>query len=131
MSMSHKAFVFDWGAFHKELAPFLIEALENGDPTRLVEFGDRHRHSLRDPYEGECLGEKWSERLEVGDVQEVADFVLTRYYDATEDRGLSQAWLELESLLDAEQRLALLGRPFGPEEMLFDPGRMGSYFQDG
>lgn len=61
----------------------------------------------------------------------VADFVLTKYYDPREDRGLGEAWQVVEGRLDAEQRLALLGQPFGPEETPFDPGRMGSYFQDG
>jgi hypothetical protein len=131
MSMSHKAFVFDWEAFRGELAPLLAASLEDGDPARLVEFGGRHRESLRDPYEGEPLGDDWAEHLEVGDVQEVADFVLTRYYDPTADGGIGEAWAEIEARLDAGQRLALLGRPFGPEETPFDPGRMGSYFQDG
>jgi hypothetical protein len=130
MSMSHKAFVFDWEAFHSELAPLLAASLEDGDLDRLLQFGDRHRHFLRDPYEGERLGENWASTLGVGDTQEVAEFVLTRYYDPTEDGGLGEAWQEIDAHLDAEQRLALLGQPFGSEESPFDPGKMGSYFQD-
>lgn len=129
--MSHKAFVFDWDNFQSELAPLLESGLRDGDTTRLVDFGDRHFDSLRDPYEGEPLGEDWSESLGAGDVQEVADFLLTRYYDPTQDGGLGEAWLGLEDHLDSEQRQALLGQPFGPEGAPFDPGRMGSYFQDG
>jgi hypothetical protein len=105
--------------------------LRDGDTTRLVEFGDRHRESPRDPNEGERLGDDWAGGLGGGDVQEVADFLLTRYYDPTEYLGLGEAWLGLEDRLDAEQRRALLGQPFGPEGATFDPGRMGSYFQDG
>jgi hypothetical protein len=130
MSMSHKAFVFDWEMFGRELAPLLAASLEDGDTVRLVEFGDRHRHFLRDPYKGERLGENWPGSLGVGGIQEVADFVLTRYYHPTEDGGLGEAWQEIDARLAAEQRLALLGQTFGSEESLFDPGKMGSYFQD-
>jgi hypothetical protein len=131
MAMSHKAFVFDWDAFRGELAPLLAASLGDGDTTRLVEFGHRHHYSLRDPYEGEPLGDNWAGRLRLGDVQEAAEIVLTRYYDPTADGGLGEAWLWLEDHLDAEQRPALLGNQFGPEGAPFDPGRMGSYFQDG
>jgi hypothetical protein len=130
MSMSHKAFIFDWDAFQRELAPLLEASLGDGDSTRLIEFGERYRHSLCDPYEGDPLGGEWAGRLGVGDVHEVADFVLTRYYDPTADGGLGEAWLGLEEHLDAEQRMAILGKPFGPARAAFDPGRMGSYFQD-
>jgi hypothetical protein len=131
MSMSHKAFILDWDAFRLELAPLLESSLRDGDTTRLFQFGDRHLESLRDPNEGEMLGDDWAGGLGGGDVQEVADYLLTRYYDPTEDVGLGEAWLGLEDHLDAEQRRALLGQPFGPEGATFDPGRMGSYFQDG
>lgn len=130
MSMSHKAFVFDWNGFQSELAPLLARSLADGDTVRLIEFGSRHQISLREPYEGEPLDPDWIEHLEIGDVQEVADFVLTRYYDPTQDRGLGGLWSVLDDSLDAGQRQALLGRTVGPETEPFDPGRMGSYFQD-
>ena len=131
MSMLHKAFIFHWDAFRTELGPLLAASLHDLDTTRLIEFADRHRRSLRDPYDSERLSENWADQLEVGDVQEVGDFLLTKYYDPKEDRGLGEAWLLLEDSLDAEQRQALLGQPFGPEKARFDPGRIGSYFQNG
>jgi hypothetical protein len=90
---------------------------------------NRHRNSVSDPYEGEPLEDDWQRKLENGDVQEVGDYALTRYYDPARDCGLAEAWLDLEAVMDAKSRQALLGKAFGPPGRTFDPGRMGSYFQ--
>lgn len=129
MSFSHEAFVFDWVRFQVELGPLLFRCLESADARSLIEFVNLHRDSLVDPYEGEPLAEDWEENLENGDEQEVGDFALTLYYDPTANFGLGKKWSQLESGLTDGGREALLGAPFGLQEKLFDPGRMGAYFQ--
>lgn len=129
--MEHKAFVFRYSAFKAELLPLLEEALVTGDPSPLAAFIESERESFRDPYEGEPLDDDWQSLLDIADVHQYGDFALTRYYNPTEDIGLGHAWGEVERLL--ESRLggsgAILGRPVGAEGVLFDPGKMGSYFQ--
>jgi hypothetical protein len=127
--MSHKAYAFDWDAFDFGLAPVLLAALEANDGTELAEFIDREREQLTDPYVGNPLPEDWRGLLEAGDVQELADFALTRYYRAREEHGVGSAWLGLSESLAEDQSQSLLGVPFGVGGRLFDPGRLGSYFQ--
>jgi hypothetical protein len=125
VSFSHKAFAFDWVAFEGDLAPILQRALETDDPSAIEAFIEEHRLVLRDPYEGEALSPDWRDLLEVGDLQELSDFALTRYYNPAEDVGLAEAWSELHEAVEAREKASLLGTPFSS----FDPGRMGSYFQ--
>jgi hypothetical protein len=127
--MEHKAFAFDWAGFARGLRPTLIGALEADDPAPLEEFIDRHRAELTDPYAGEPLDDDWRDLLEAGDVQELGDFALTRYYRPTADRGLGDEWMELSDELPAPAARALLGTPVGANGARFDPGRMGAYFQ--
>ena len=129
MSLDHKAFEFDWGAFSEELAPLLHRALADDDAPALQQFVAAHIAACSSPYDGEPLGEDWEELLETGTVQELADFALTKYYAPERDFGLSGAWLQLEASLPREVRAALLGNPLGPPERPFDPGLQGSYFQ--
>lgn len=129
VSMSHKAFLFDWKEFQQELAPLLASSLKRNDPVELVAFANDYLDELKDPYEGEPIAENWLEQMENGDIQEVADFVLTKYYDPTSDAGLGDLWLQIDGQLEAPVRAALLGEPFGPLQQPFDPGRMGTYFQ--
>lgn len=125
MSFSHKAFVFDWSAFELELAPQLKLALQQDDAGRLETFIEVRRSSLRDPYEGEPLPEDWRSMLEAGDIQELADFALTRYYQPSSDFGIGEEWSIFSEGLSEAERLAFLGSALAD----FDPGRMGSYFQ--
>jgi len=125
MSFSHKAFAFDWSAFELELAPTLKLGLQRGDTKLLESFIEVHRKSLRDPYEGEPLPEDWRDLLEAGDVQELADFALTRYYLPSEDFGVGEEWSVFSEKVSEAERHAMLGSAFEN----FDPGRMGSYFQ--
>jgi hypothetical protein len=125
VSFSHKAFEFDWVTFEADLAPILKRALEADDTGAIERFIQECRVDLRDPYEGETLPSDWRELLEVGDLQELSDFALTRYYNPTEDFGLAEQWSELSKGIEAPEQESLLGQPFGS----FDPGRMGSYFQ--
>lgn len=129
MSFSHKAFAFEWVAFEKELAPTLGQALKANDTAALEAFIERYREELRDPYEGEPLPPGWRSMLEAGDVQELGDFALTRYYLPKRDFGLSDEWTGLYEELTDVVRIALLGDAFGESGDNFDPGRMGSYFQ--
>ena len=130
MSFDHKAFSFNWSGFQSELAPLLSRSLSAGDSTGLVAFVEAHLTSCSNPYDGEQLEPGWNQLLEVGDIQELADFALTKYYDPAADHGLSGAWAKVELDLPPPARLALLGEAFSSaSDVLFDPGRMGSYFQ--
>lgn len=129
MSMSHKAFLFDWKGFQQEVASLLTSCLEGNDPARLVALANANLDELKDPYEGQPIDENWTEQMENGDVQEVADFVLTKFYDPTADAGLGDIWLQIDDEAETSVRSALLGDPFGPQTQVFDPGRMGAYFQ--
>lgn len=126
VSFSHKAFEFDWAAFEREFAPTLGQALKANDAALVEEFIEQHRGALCDPYEGEPLPPDWRSVLEVGDLQELSDFALTRYYLPTQDFGLSDEWTDLS---ESQMKMALLGEPFGEPGNSFDPGRMGAYFQ--
>jgi hypothetical protein len=131
MGMEHKAFVFDHRSFDRELRPMLERALSTNHCAELLQFIETNRASLRDPYEGEPLGEDWRDGVESEDAQVCGDYALTKYYEPGDDVGLGTGWEALQSQLlnrfgnDA----AVLGRTVGPAQHLFDPGRMGSYFQ--
>jgi hypothetical protein len=125
--MDHKAFAFDWTAFQRHLAPILHDALSSDSIAGLAAFIEHHHQSLTDPYEGQPLPEDWPSLMENGDVQDHGDFALTLYYSPTADFGIGDSWLALSD--DSSVANALLGEPFGPADNLFDPGRMGAYFQ--
>ncbi len=130
--MDHRAFVFDYSRFARELKPVLERALETDDPAEIVRFIVAHRTKLRDPDEGEPLPEDWESRLEVGDIHEYGDLALTRYYDPREDLGMGNGWDLVQDLIHADPSLSvspILGVPVGTWEHPFDPGRLGSYFQ--
>lgn len=129
MSMDHKAFAFDWDAFESELLPVLTQALETSDTAALKAFIDEHRESLVDPVSEDLLAEDWQDTLVSGDVQELADLALTKYYEPTEDCGLGEWWDEINKSLAPAAGAALLGTPLKGGAQVFDPGRMGAYFQ--
>ena len=83
---------------------------------------------LTGPYDGELIHTGWRSKLEAGDIQELADYALTRYYSPADDFGVAD-WLLISDTLPADVQAALLGVPLGPAMRYFDPGRMGSYFQ--
>jgi len=131
MSMLHRAFAFDYAAFHDQLRPLLLRALETDDGSGLGAFIDANLNLLVDPYEGEPLAKNWRALLESGDVQELGDFALTKYYDGDLDIGLDVDWKAIGELLDksGSSRAITLGAPLGTPEAPFDPGRQGAYFQ--
>jgi hypothetical protein len=129
--LEYKAFLFDYASFDRELRPFLENALATNDSQRLVEFINENLDSLTDPYEGEPLGSDWRSKLEYEDPHQFGDFAITKYYDPRADLGVGADWEELQQFLLQELGTdePLLGRPVGPPNNLFDPGKAGSYFQ--
>jgi len=131
--MDHKAFLFDWKAFDKELRPILYEALESNSTRALADYVAANFEDLTDPYEGQPLAFNWCAHTEQGDPHKLGDLALTRYYNPADDIGLGSDWQEAQSVVSMKWPLAtwpMLGNPLGPRDRPFDPGRMGSYFQD-
>jgi hypothetical protein len=129
VSMSHKAYAFDWSAFERdELHSILLDALSSGDTNGLMRYMEANQHHLKDLYEGGPLS-NWKNVLENFDVQEFGEFALTRFYDPEGDRGLGNDWFHIDEHLSEADRATLLGTPLGPSNAYFDPGRLGSYFQ--
>jgi hypothetical protein len=127
MSMEHKAFVFDYGRFQAELAPILFRALENDSMDDLIVFIRQHQAEIRTPDEGDPLEAGWEKRFVEEGLDRVGAVALTRYYDPLKDIGLDYDWQELGRLFPDDNEV--LGVPFGPPLHLFDPGKMGSWFQ--
>lgn len=131
--MEHKAFIFDIKGFNEKLSALIMEAGLKEDTTELVKFIDYNLGIVFSPYTGELLDKNWREELENGDVQEVADFCMTCFYDPQEDVGLSYSW---DGVLKGLKKLAtklpaeyyILGNPLRKDNFLLDPGRMGTGF---
>lgn len=127
--MEHKAFAFNWDSFEQELYPTLVKALETGEVQEIINFIERNRKHLTDPYEGQPLDDRWQSPLANRDVHEYGDYALTKYYAPDEAAGVGEAWSDLSDELSTAATRALLGDTVGSTGNLFDPGRMGSYFQ--
>lgn len=123
MSMQHKGFAFDWLNFKRELQPVLVKSLETGDVQELLNFIGRNREQLTDPYSGVCLNEKWQAMLSNRDAHEYGDYVLTKYYDVTEERGVGNVWTELSYSLPADAKFAMLGKAVGSRQCYVFPRR--------
>jgi hypothetical protein len=129
MAMLHKAYAFDWIAFKSGLLRKLTTALRTDDPTSLLRFIAENRKQIKDPYEGDPLSDDWQEAYDAHDVQTIADFALTRYYDPAADYGIDYEWGRIAEERPDIAYTLLLGKPVGPRSNRFDPGRYGSYFQ--
>jgi hypothetical protein len=127
--MDHKAFPFDWVTFEREFLPTLERSLARNDGLEIRDFITAQWRQLRDPYEGDPLAGNWRDALDCGDIQLIADYAITKYYNPSDEFGLGLHWMRIQSDLPEEGRVALLGTPLGPQHRRFDPGRMGSYFQ--
>jgi hypothetical protein len=128
--MEHKAFVFDYHPFEQELLPILSEALNSNDCTQLIRFIQSSLSSLTDPYEGEPLTIGWEDLIETADAHQYGDLALTKYYDPKHDIGLGAGWNSVQELMPLELTTSpILGHLIGPQSNLFDPGKLGSYFQ--
>jgi len=131
MSMSHKAFLFDYGRFEQEIEPLLRKGLD-GNPSLLEDYIAANLAQLKDPYEGESLGKDWREQWPVDTPEELADFVLTACYDPGLDIGLGDAWWDADRILNEGDELVagiLLGRTLQVNGKFFNPGKQGTYFQ--
>jgi hypothetical protein len=131
MTMTHRAFAFDYAAFSAELRPLLLRALEANDAAELAAFIEQNLAQLSDPYAGDALTAEWRSLLEEGDVHEHGDFALTKFYDSDLDIGLDADWEDIGERLEhaGSSGNLMLGSPLGPEASPFDPGRQGAYFQ--
>lgn len=133
MSMEHKAYIFDFDAFSKELKPIIEAGLQSGKVGQIRAFILSNKSSLCDPYEGEPLEDDWEDMIEDKDIHQYGDFAITKYYSPTEDEGIGYDWEELQDVISAKSDIKyspILGVPLGLEHELFDPGKMGSYFQN-
>lgn len=132
MSFDHKAFLLEYNQFEFQLSGILMDSLITGDVSQLVAFIIQNLAELKDPDEGEPLDDFWEEKIETKDAHQYGDFALTKFYCPQNDIGLSYDWNKMQNCLYkefTEQPSILLGVPFGSENNLFDPGKMGSYFQ--
>jgi hypothetical protein len=132
MSLEHKAFIFDAGKFSNELKPHLEADLRAGKSDQVRAFIISNISSLTDPYEGEELDECWEDMIENKDAHQYGDFALTKYYSPTADVGLGAEWKTIQELLTDMAALKfspVLGKPLKGGEEVFDPGKMGAYFQ--
>jgi len=132
MSMEHKAFLFDYDSFDRELRSILEDALGSGDSARLRSYIISNLHRLKDPYEGYALSGEWESLIESHNAHQYGDFALTKYYRPTSDIGLGRSWEHVQELIASDLTLTespILGATVGPRGNPFDPGGMGSYFQ--
>jgi hypothetical protein len=139
VSMDHKAYQLDYERFEAELAPILARALETGAGDELRAFVEGNLSELKDPNEGEPLGPNWHELVEPPEpnrpdleLQLSGDLALTKYYDPSQDDGLSTEWADLDERLKeagVDATRIVLGRQLQVDGRVFDPGRQGAYFQ--
>jgi hypothetical protein len=131
MSMLHKAYLFDYDAFSRELLPILESALRGGATTQLLAFIREHGLDLQDLRTGMPFGVRDLPIDTPRSPQELGNIALTKHYDVTRDIGVGVDRRELEEALqtvDGYSGIAL-GRTIGLAAHPFDPGRMGSFFQ--
>ncbi len=132
MVLEHKAFVFDYSSFQDELMDILVNSLKTETTDRLKQFILQNLSSLKDPYEGDMLDSDWESLMEVYDAHQYGDFAITKFYNPQDDVGLGYDWQELDELLNQEldsKYSILLGSTIGSKDNLFDPGKIGFYFQ--
>lgn len=133
MSIYHKAFLFRYDDFEKELAETLYDSLQSREVGQLRNFINLYRASLTDEATEDLLAENWEEEYgRQPDVQQYADLALTKYYDLTDSLGLGEGFDALSEYLLIVPSLAgragglICGMLFGPKGHRLDPGRMGT-----
>ena len=132
--MTHRAYPFDYGLFSQTFKPVLLDALDSGSAVLLAQFIDENYRQLRSPYDGSPVFSGWRKLFDASDVQVCGDVAMTKFYDPMRDIGLGGDWIEISECLcgvcpGLQGSSPVLGQVIG-RTVLFDPGRMGSYFQD-
>lgn len=102
MSMNHKAFLLDYQGFQTELKPTIQSALITGNCAAIRRFIAKHLSQLKDPCDGEPLGDDWEQLLETHDIHHYGDVALTRFYSPRLDLGVGDAWLEVDRYICIE-----------------------------
>ncbi|MET3028334.1 hypothetical protein ABXT06_16765 [Flavobacterium sp. UW10123] len=133
MSMEHKSFLFNTSVFTKELSEIILTAAGTENETLLISFINENLDNLKSPYSGQKLTNEWHEELETEDIQELADFAITKYYNPNQELGLSFLWeslLELFDDLDLKYNCEyyILGKSLNYKNFILDPGKMGLGF---
>ena len=133
MSMEHRAYIFDYCAFDRELRAVLVHALEAGDWSDVHRFVDTHRSSLANPYDGQPLEQDWRTAVASARPEVSGAVALTKYYDPVANIGLHAEWRDVFDAL--EQAAAgggsiMLGDPIVGGGRVFDPGLLGTYLQE-
>lgn len=128
--MEHKAFLFDTQGFDQELRKIIVTSGEENEPKPLHEYIVNNIGKVRSVYTRELLENNWENELELGGVQELADFAMTCFYSPEDDRGLSYLWdapLETLKMLPTKMdpEYYILGHPIESETFSLDPGGMG------
>ena len=135
MSMIHKAYCFDTKAFDNDLREIITKCVDGNNLSELRSFICDNVEFLSSPYSFDALDEDWQDELENGEIQELSDFALTRYYDVSDDIGLEESWNSLLESLKAIKMLNdysyyVIGEEFSVGDFCLDPGGMGLGFVD-
>jgi hypothetical protein len=128
MSMEHKAYMFDWKLFEVELLPILLYALKANKKDELIQFIKNNQQQLSDPNCEEQLRLDWQLSRNLN-IEELGDIAITKYYSIAINYGLGMSWIDILDTIPKEAKNALLGETIKANNLLFDPGKMGSYFQ--
>jgi hypothetical protein len=92
--------VFDYQAFAAELLPIAVRALDTVKSAELELFIDQYRTALVDPDSAQHLDSNWRSMLANRDIDEYADFALTKYYDPSDDIGFGNDWQQVSEALE-------------------------------
>ncbi len=131
MSISHKAYLFDYSSFERELSHTLYRALDENNFRGLVEFINADISRFTDPADEQPLNPGWVGERELN-VQWCADIALSAYHDWTDIHGLGHgydaldAYLRIVPAIGKDADLFLGGSLFGPPGKRLDPGCMGT-----
>ncbi|UBF30181.1 hypothetical protein K9N68_39270 (plasmid) [Kovacikia minuta CCNUW1] len=132
MSMIHKAYVFAYDEFTKELSEILEASLTTNNCEDLIGFIKRNITLLKNPNDWIPLTDAWEASVEPKDAHQYGNVALTKFYNPLEDIGLEYSWMDVDDLLQEElfwRKSIILGHPVGSKNNYFDPGKLGSYFQ--
>src|SRR5438876_7267037 len=88
MAIEHKAWLFDYRRFDREMAGILYRALESDEIGELAAFIDQHRTTMTNQWTEEPLDADWRDGIECMDAPSLGDEALTRYYHFTAEIGL-------------------------------------------